>query len=86
MNTATITFDKTIGKYVATYKGTVIAKSPTVAYLEKVICQGHNKKAQSLKVTKIQLDESIANIPHAGLQTGDLPIAEVVEKPEFSVD
>lgn len=76
-STATISFNHSINKFVAVYKGETIAKGNSAEYLNKVIAGGFNKKAQKLGITKTQVEGS--------LQIGELPIFEP-KAPEFSVN
>ena len=74
---ANISYDNSINKFVAIYKGQVLAKGNSADYLQKVIVGGFNKKAEKLGITGVEIEGT--------LQTGDLPVAEPAV-PEFSIN
>jgi hypothetical protein len=85
MNTVTIAFDTSIDKYVARYKGKILARSHDSEYLVNRVNEGNHRKFVKNNITKYELVS--AHSVHAGfLPTVDPTNTSEETNVEFSIN
>ena len=62
MNTAVISFDEGSSKWIATFRGVILAKSSSKQYVIDSIVQGLSRKAREAKVTNVAEEAAVESV------------------------